>query len=250
MQYKESTYNVRVPLRGERALWYNSMSRALVVVDAAKVALRRRLWSDDHFASEPDLSSLLSQGFLVPEDLDEKELLKKQYFDTRNDPSAVNFIVCPTLSCNFGCDYCFQGVDKPLEAMSPAVQDRVIALYERMIQDVPGLNFINMIWYGGEPLMRKQIIYDLADRLMDISALAGIRYTGTMVSNGFLMTRRWPSGCSSTACARCRSPWTAASPSTTPAATCFPSPRRAPTSASCRTSPRGSTRCRSRSTCG
>ena len=37
--------------------------------------------------------------------------------------------------------------------------------------------------------MRKQIIYDLADRLMDISAAAGVAYTGTMVSNGFLMTR-------------------------------------------------------------
>lgn len=189
MQYKESIYNVRVPLRGGRALWFNSMSRALAVMDAEKIALLQRLWSEDRFASEPGLSALLGQGFLVPAELDEKELVRKAYQETRNDPGTINLIVCPTLACNFGCDYCFQGVDKPLEAMSEAVQDRVVALYEGLLAERPEIKFINMIWYGGEPLMRKQIIYNLADRLMDISARAGVSYTGTMVSNGFLMTR-------------------------------------------------------------
>jgi uncharacterized protein len=167
------------------------MSRALVRMDPEKLALvqREHPRSDDHFASEPGLSSLLGQGFLVPEDVDEKGLLRRQYVDVRNDPTVVNLIVCPTLACNFGCDYCFQGLDKPLEAMTEDVQDAVVALYERMLQARPEIKFINMIWYGGEPLMRKQIIYDLADRLIDISARAGVRYTGTMVSNGFLMTR-------------------------------------------------------------
>lgn len=189
MRYHTSRYNVRVPLRGGRALWYNSMSRALMVLDAQLMGRTQDPASEDRFAGDTDLSTLLSHGFLVPTDLDERALLRREYVAARNDPSAVNLIVCPTLSCNFGCDYCFQGHDKPLEAMSEAVQDRVVALYEHLLESQPEIKFVNMIWYGGEPLMRKQIIYDLADRLMDISISAGVSYTGTMVSNGFLMTR-------------------------------------------------------------
>jgi uncharacterized protein len=191
MQYKESLYNIRVPLLGGRALWYNAASRSLVLMEPEDLAAVRpeHLQSDDHFASRPTSSYLLGQGFILPADVDEKGLLRQQYLDTRHDPSVVNLIVCSTLACNFGCDYCFQGVDKPADVMTDDVKGRIVALYERLLAARPETRMVNMVWYGGEPLMRKQIVYDLAERLIDVSARAGILYTGTMVTNGFLLTK-------------------------------------------------------------
>jgi uncharacterized protein len=191
MQYQKSIYNIRVPLLGGKQLMYNSLSRALCLLDpedVEKIAADEFV-SDDHFASDGGMSYLLGQGFILPTGTDEKAVIQKMYMDARYEPNTVNFIVCSTLACNFGCDYCFQGMDKPLENMSKKVQDQIIVLYERLLKSRPELKNINMVWYGGEPLMRKQVIYDLADRLIDISARNNVNYQAMMVSNGFMLTK-------------------------------------------------------------
>lgn len=101
----------------------------------------------------------------------------------------MNLIVCPTLGCNFACDYCFQGADKPFNTMSEAVMDGIVNLFQKTLNKRPDLQHVQFVWYGGEPLMGKQIIYDLADRLIAICNKSKITYSAMMVSNGFLMKK-------------------------------------------------------------
>jgi uncharacterized protein len=132
---------------------------------------------------------LLDQGFILPETTDEKAIVKKLYQETRQSAQGLNLVVCSTLSCNFGCDYCFQGVDKPLTPMSREVIDQTAVFYERLIGARPEIKNMQMIWYGGEPLMSPRVIYEIADKLIDINIKANVKYSASMVSNGFMMTR-------------------------------------------------------------
>src|SRR5690606_36918305 len=54
---------------------------------------------------------------------------------------------------------------------------------------LPGLHTLRSMWYGGEPLLRPKIIYDLADRLIEVSRQRSIDYSAAMISNGSRMTR-------------------------------------------------------------
>ena len=195
MKYAESIYNIRVPMKEGRQLLFNSLSRGMVLLEADDVRKLDRLKTQPTPAQlselyhETDIQYLGQEGFIVRAGTDEVSTVRDLYYEARHDPSGLNFVVCSTLACNFGCDYCFQGIDKPLESMSPEVMDKAVALYERLVKSKPDLRQMQMIWYGGEPLMRPKVIYEMADRLIDINTRANIHYTASMVSNGFMMTR-------------------------------------------------------------
>jgi uncharacterized protein len=93
--------------------------------------------------------------------------------------------IAPTLACNFGCDYCFQGVDKPAGRMPTDVQDGVVELVKRF---APEINRLHVAWYGGEPLLAHAIIETLSDRLIELSDQKSISYDAMIVTNGYKLT--------------------------------------------------------------
>ena len=48
--------------------------------------------------------------------------------------------IAPTLMCNFGCDYCFQGAKKPCGNMTAEVQQAVMTMVERIAPSIKRLN--------------------------------------------------------------------------------------------------------------
>jgi uncharacterized Fe-S cluster-containing radical SAM superfamily protein len=115
---------------------------------------------------------------------DELAALERQYRAHRFDPRALILTIAPTLACNFGCDYCFQGQDKSNETMSPAVQDAIVALVERAAARI---KVMGVAWYGGEPLIRRPVIEALSDRLIALCDARGIHYEASMVTNGYFL---------------------------------------------------------------
>ncbi|MFZ6766882.1 SPASM domain-containing protein [Undibacterium sp. Di26W] len=193
MQLKESTYNIRVPLLGGKSLLFNSLSQSLCLLEGDELDSLGNLGSlPSPLASGQQqllFDQLGSQGFVLPDSVNELNVVKKMYDASRYDSGTVTLTVCPTLACNFGCDYCFQGADKPVQTMSEEVQDGVVQLYHRLLEHVPELHTLRSMWYGGEPLLRPTVIYSLADRLIDINKNRGINYTAAMISNGSKMNR-------------------------------------------------------------
>jgi len=185
---KQSIYNHRVPLTEGRVLLYNALSRSLGLLEPNDLADLEAL--GDQQAS-PTLTGTMrefvNQGFAVRSDVDELAMVEQLYRQTRFNSRAINFIVCSTLACNFGCDYCFQGIDKPMEVMQQSVQDGIVTMFEHLLDRRPELNQVQFVWYGGEPLVKKKIIYNLADRLIPIARARGVSYGAMMVSNGYLM---------------------------------------------------------------
>jgi len=188
MQLKESIYNIRIGLLGGKCLLFNSLSRGLCLLESDEVEILDRI-SDSYSRQNKLVHQLLGQGFVLPVSVDELAVVKKKYDAHRYDSGAVTLTVCPTLACNFGCDYCFQGADKSVQKMSVEVQDGIIQLYHRLLEQLPGLHTLRSTWYGGEPLLKPDIIYNLADRLIETNKSRNINYTASMISNGSRMTR-------------------------------------------------------------
>ncbi|MDL4819291.1 radical SAM/SPASM domain-containing protein [Actinomadura opuntiae] len=93
--------------------------------------------------------------------------------------------MAPTLACNFGCDYCFQGADKPVGRMTPQVQDALVSFIGDSL--APGRR-LGVSWYGGEPLMAKEVVFRLSDRLAElVRETEGAAYEAMIVTNGYLL---------------------------------------------------------------
>jgi uncharacterized protein len=184
MRRAKSRYTICVPLRDRRCLAYNGLSGALAVWTTDEADAYERI-GDDTPASAIDpatLSALERGGYVVREDVDELAVLQGQYEGHRFRRDVMTLTIAPTLACNFGCDYCFQGQDKPSETMSPQVQDAIIDLVRLA---APGITTLGVAWYGGEPLLRLKVIESLSDRLLELCRARGLRYEASMVTNGY-----------------------------------------------------------------
>ncbi len=173
----ESRYNIAVPLRNGAGLVHNTMSGATAVLDREEMTelahVRER--------TTPVAERLLHAGYLVPEGCDELAVARDEYARMRFDRRRMLMTIAPTLECNFGCDYCFQGADKPTGRMSEAVQKAILAF----VAHHSAVRRIHVAWYGGEPLLAVRIVERLSDRLIAYCRAHEVGYDAMIVTNGF-----------------------------------------------------------------
>lgn len=182
-----SRYTIIVPLKGKKAIAFNSRSHNFVIFGPKELKRWKKLEEGGYAnLSHPDLMVFAHLGFVVPEGTNELDLVRQEYWHHRNDKSSMGITIAPTLGCNMACSYCFQGLDKPTKKMTAEVLDKLVEFTERRME---GVNHLNITWYGGEPLMDKKAIYALSDRFMAMCAARGAQYSASIVTNGFLLDR-------------------------------------------------------------
>jgi uncharacterized protein len=185
-KHSTSRYTILIPLENGRSLAYNAMSGALALWSAEETTFHERFRGGGE-AEEGERASLAQferGGYLLPDHLDELAALRRMYEVQRYRQDVMTLTVAPTMACNFGCDYCFQGQDKPGDTMSVEVQDAIVGLIEKA---APGLKSLGIGWYGGEPLLRLHVIEAISDRILEICARRGLSYEAMVVTNGFLL---------------------------------------------------------------
>jgi len=184
IKFIQSRYTILVPLTKWRALAYNSLSGGLALWEADERAVYDTVIETALDEMDPTVRALAQGGYIVGEDVDELAIIEQQYTAHRFDPSTMTLTIAPTLACNFGCFYCFQGQEKATETMSQRVQDAIVALVQRV---VPKIRYLHVAWYGGEPLLRMNILESLSDRFIALCDQNGIRYDAMMVTNGYML---------------------------------------------------------------
>lgn len=185
LHIRASRYTLLVPLTGGRHLAYNTLSQAFSLWDKADKALWDDLESAGGRPFEPAYRCFVQGGYVVNAAADELKAVRATYEKARNNDGHMMVTIAPTLSCNFGCHYCFQGVDKPLTKMTPKVRE---ATKSWLLKQLPGRKSFHLTWYGGEPLMDQEAIWDISAEAIRYCDENGIKYSSMMISNGYKMT--------------------------------------------------------------
>ena len=134
--------------------------------------------------NHPILPRFRRWGLLV--DFDEREALAEMGRKDRTSADTVALTLCTTMRCNFDCPYCFEehnGID-----MSEDVRRDVTSLAERMLGFF-GAKKLRVIWFGGEPLLAQDVIWDMTARFRALAARFDASYGAHIITNGSLLTQ-------------------------------------------------------------
>ena len=134
--------------------------------------------------NHPILERFAKRGVIAK--FDERAALETMGRGTCAGSRGIGLTICPTMGCNFDCPYCFENHHG--KAMTPEVQDDVIALAERMI-DADGSKNLSVTWFGGEPLLACDVIESLSERLKALASERGAEYRAGIITNGYLLTQ-------------------------------------------------------------
>ncbi len=179
-----SRYAIVIPLIGGDALAYHTASQAFARFSQDDLKVWERVESGKADVSDQDLTPFLYGGFVVSAAADEAAEIEKRLDASRFDPSSMILTVAPTMGCNFACAYCFQGLDKPFNRMRDTVMDTLVEYLDRKTKT---LNRLHLTWYGGEPLMHREGIYALSDRIIPICQKNGCHFSSFIVTNGYFL---------------------------------------------------------------
>ena len=125
---------------------------------------------------------LIEGYFLAPEGKDEcafYESISTMMRAYSRKKAHRGYIILPTLACNARCVYCYEEGRAQI-TMTPEIVEQTI----KFILDTHEGDKVNLSWFGGEPLLRPDII----DRICQGLREAELEYKSSAISNGSLIT--------------------------------------------------------------
>ena len=154
-------------------LLYHTMTKAMLLLSPEEARL---------YKSRPaSLPQLIEKWFLVPTEHDDQQL-SRQVRDvvklTRDKKKGITgYTILTTTDCNARCFYCYEK-GRPRRPMS---HDTALRTAQYIIDHCEKQK-VSISWFGGEPLFNKSVITTICNRLSE----AGIDYSSSMISNGYL----------------------------------------------------------------
>jgi uncharacterized protein len=96
---------------------------------------------------------------------------------------VLHLIVLPTEKCNFRCTYCYE--DFTVGRMKPDTIQGIKRLIERRM---PDLRHLTIDWFGGEPLIARDIIEDVCRHVCELArANPKLEFGSGITTNGYLL---------------------------------------------------------------
>lgn len=183
--FKESKFNIKSEV-DDKLIIFNSLTQGLLEVegeikDKIQSILEKKELIDE--IDEDIKQNLLHGGIIVPNNVDELANLKLITNMDKYNSKSLDLTIAPTLECNFGCTYCYEkGVR--YNTMNSEVKTNTIDFISNNLQ---GVSNLNICWYGGEPLLKIELIDELTEKIKELCK-DDISYNAMMVTNGYLLT--------------------------------------------------------------
>lgn len=188
-KYKKSDYNVIYDIDNNEKIIFNTRSLGLSVINNKEYEVYLNL--DENLEKEcmkDTIEDMYENGYIVDKDLNELDILKYRLNKERYSKDTLRLTIAPTMNCNFNCSYCYekQGEEKNLRCMSKETQENLIEFIEKRLE---GSKKLDIVWYGGEPLLEFEKIKYMSEKIMDICNSKNIKYVASMVTNGYLLDK-------------------------------------------------------------
>lgn len=94
----------------------------------------------------------------------------------------LELIILPTEQCNFRCSYCYE--DFSIGKMQKPTIEGIKNLLTKRIKE---LDTLKISWFGGEPLIARDIIYEISEHILDQIKESHVKYRGNITTNAFLL---------------------------------------------------------------
>ncbi|HML88750.1 MAG TPA: SPASM domain-containing protein [Methylomusa anaerophila] len=196
---KPSIYNFIWPAeQQDKVIVFNSMTTALIELDKDCAAVLNKpgfALEELSFGDRLLVAGLKEGGFVLDDEIDELQVLKFNYNRQKYDPGRMGLTIAPTMLCNFACTYCFEQPgegdrrDGGHSIMPEPVRQELVDFVARAAKNLKSLQ---VIWYGGEPLLAQDVIVELSEKFISLAAENNIAYSAYMVTNGYLADEnRW-----------------------------------------------------------
>jgi uncharacterized protein len=179
---KLSKYVVFIPIE-DGYLAYNTLTQSVLFLD------RTTKETLPNLANNEILSPLIEEKFLIPETIDESEVIKTWFKNISETTDFLNLTILTTYACNLACVYCVEeGVIQPI-MLDSASQDAVMNWIKTQLAEKQ-VRRVRLCFYGGEPLLNTKAIEMLAKSVRDICELKGIDFRAELITNGVLLTKK------------------------------------------------------------
>lgn len=134
--------------------------------------------------SDEDKQFLLEKGIAVDDEIDEIGLLRYRANKIKNSKEEMEFVIAPTLSCNFRCSYCFE--NPRAGCMKKTVQEDVLRfIFSKTKTDET--KRVHIIWFGGEPLLYPEIVIEMNKRIYEFCCENKKELKSDIITNGYLL---------------------------------------------------------------
>lgn len=193
---KQSKFNILIvpPEAPTQAILYNTFHDHRIILnntDNHVVNFFNKIDSGKSLSDEESAtaSTLHELGILLDDDANEKEIFDRWYFNKIQNPKGIlNLILVTTMACNLRCPYCYEKdqLDNKRN-MSDTTADNFVEWVKNEVRKNP-IEALEIVYFGGEPLMNKNVLYHISEKLQKFCADYGIAYHGKMVTNGVMLT--------------------------------------------------------------
>mgnify|MGYP002860253016 CR=1 FL=1 len=169
----------------DATIFFNAATCALAVVDEDFLRVIDDVKNNSFHEKNYDAQLIVdmkSSGCLIEDYVDELERLEFYRNLTKYDMTNFGLTIAPTLDCNFRCKYCFE--THPKGKMSEETQAALMSFVEKRLKRAK--NFF-VTWYGGEPLLAKEIIYALSEKFLALCEKFAVNYYALIITNASLI---------------------------------------------------------------
>ena len=188
-KYKASKYNLSVYCDHDSfsKVIANAYSGTIMYADDELAELLQNFNSDKFIKlwhSNRRLHKYLRENhFVVEEALNEVDRVKIQFDSVKYDHKHMHLTIVPTEACNLACIYCYENGCKE-RSMPKKVQEQIKNFIEQQ-KDI--IKSLAITWYGGEPLLKMDVIDELSKYFLKFTKENNIQYSASMITNGTLL---------------------------------------------------------------
>lgn len=131
------------------------------------------------------LEELKNKKIIIGDLTNELESLFEKYikFITNGDTLYLTLII--TNQCNFMCAYCYENDNEVVQFNKESSQILINFLLEEYKRQPYKKVIIN--WFGGEPLLKKDLVIQLSNTVKNICEERNIIYLGHITTNGYFL---------------------------------------------------------------